>query len=269
MGEADRIAMTPEPVTRARLAADLERLGVRRGSVVAVHSSLTALGWVCGGPQAVVEALLDAVGPDGTIVVPTHTNGNSDPSEWSHPPVPDGWWEEIRAQMPAYDPARTPSHYMGAIAETVRAWTGARRSDHPHFSFAAVGPAAEAITSGHELTAGFGPGSPLARVEELDGDVLLIGVGHDSNSSLHVAETRVRKPVRERSAAAILTAGGGRRWVTWEDVVPDEHDFAALGAAFDASGGSRSGRVGAGEARLMRQRELIEFAVHWLEEHRP
>ena len=55
---------------------------MRPGSVVLVHTSLSALGWVCGGAQAVVEALLDALGPDGTLVVPTHTGSNSDPAEW-------------------------------------------------------------------------------------------------------------------------------------------------------------------------------------------
>ena len=79
-GEARSIAASAAPVTRASLAADLGRLGVRPGSVLLVHSSLSALGWVCGGAQALVEALLDALGPDGTLVVPTHTSGNSEPS---------------------------------------------------------------------------------------------------------------------------------------------------------------------------------------------
>jgi aminoglycoside 3-N-acetyltransferase len=152
---------------------------------------------------------------------------------------------------------------MGAIAESLRTRPGARRSAHPHYSFAAVGPHADEITSGHELERGFGAGSPLARVEELDGDVLLLGVDHGRNSSLHVAETRVPKPARERSAAAVMTAAG-RRWETWEDVVPDERDFAELGAAFDATGATVVGPVGEGEGRLMRQRELLEFAVPWL-----
>jgi aminoglycoside 3-N-acetyltransferase len=267
MGEVERIRASRAPVTRAGLAADLERLGVRSGGVLVVHASLSALGWVCGGAQAVVEALLDAVGETGTVVVPTHTNNNSDPAEWLNPPVPDDWWPAIREHMPAYDPGTTPSPHMGAIAETLRARPDARRSAHPHYSFAAVGPHADEITTGHELERGFGAGSPLARVDELDGDVLLLGVDHGANSSLHVAETRLPVPARERSAGAVATAAG-RRWLTWEDVVPDEHDFAALGAEFDATGATRVGPVGEGEGRLMRQRELLEFAVPWLVAHR-
>src|SRR5215216_7553101 len=96
-GEERSIAASPSPVTRDGLAADLGRLGVRPGSVLLVHSSLSSLGWVCGGAQAVVEALLDALGPDGTLVVPTHTGGNSEPSQWQHQPVPEDWWPVIRA----------------------------------------------------------------------------------------------------------------------------------------------------------------------------
>jgi aminoglycoside 3-N-acetyltransferase len=267
-GEERAIAATGAPVTRERIAADLGRLGVRPGSALVVHTSLSSLGWVCGGAQAVVEALLDALAPNGTLVVPTHSNGNSDPSTWRSPPVPADWWPVIRATMPAYVPEITPAAPpLGVVAELARTWPGARRSAHPHYSFAAIGPEAETITAGHELESGFGERSPIGRVHELDGDVLLLGTGHGSNSSLHFAETRVPDPPRESASAAVMAAEG-RRWATWEDVVSDASDFEALGAAFDATGAVTTGPVGDGQARLMRQRELVAFAVGWLADNR-
>ena len=265
-GEQRSIEKSEAPITVARLAGDLRALGVREGSVLLVHTSVSALGWVCGGAQAVALALLEALGPAGTLVVPTHTNGNSDPAEWANPPVPEAWWPVIRAEMPAFDPAVTPSA-LGAVTNVVRTWPGARRSGHPQYSFAAVGPAAEEITAGHELTSGLGERSPLARVHDLDGDVLLLGAGHGSNTSMHLAEHRVAHPRQAGNGAAVATPAG-REWVTWEDVLPEEDDFEALGAAFDATGAVRVGRTGVAESRLMRQRALVAFAVRWMDEHR-
>src|SRR3954471_17749092 len=153
--EAGAVARSRAPVKRASLGADLVRLGVRRGSVLLVHTSMSALGWVCGGAQTVVEALLDAVGKEGTLVVPTHTNGNSAPADWENPPVPEAWWPVVREHLPAFDPARSPS-VLGAVPELVRSWPGARRSDHPQYSFAAVGPTAERVCAGHRLHSGLG-----------------------------------------------------------------------------------------------------------------
>ncbi|ASW57906.1 AAC(3) family N-acetyltransferase [Plantactinospora sp. KBS50] len=252
------------PHTRASLAADLRELGVRRGSVLLVHASLRALGYVCGGPHAVALALRDVLGPDGTLVVPTHTADNSDPAQWRNPPVPEHWWPIIRGESPGFDPAVTPSTFMGALAELVRNLPGARRSDHPHVSFAAVGPEAEGIVAGHALVDMLGEESPLARLYERSADVLLLGVGHDSNTSLHLAEYRRPDPPRERLGAAVLTGAGDRRWVWWTDVVLDSDVFPGIGAELEAAGRVRIGRVGAGPARLMDQRTAVDFAQRWL-----
>ncbi|MFG3602320.1 aminoglycoside N(3)-acetyltransferase [Micromonospora chersina] len=256
------------PHTRASLAAQLHDLGVRPGATVLVHASLRPLGFLCGGPEAVLLALRDVLGPAGTVVVPTHTPENSDPAEWNNPPVPPDWWPVIRDEMPGFDPAVTPSRFMGAFAEMVRTWPGARRSDHPHVSFAALGPAAARIVDGHTRADMLGEGSPLARLYDLDADVLLLGVDHGSNTSLHLAEYRQPAPPRQRCGAAVLTADGGREWVWWEDVDLHEECFARLGADLEATGAVRLGPVGDGTGRLMRQRAAVDFAVEWLARHR-
>jgi len=271
MSEADAIARSAAPCTRASLADDLQALGVAPGMTVLAHSSLSRLGWVCGGSVAVVQALTDALTPAGTLVMPTHSGDLSDPAGWQHPPVPEEWIPVIRETMPAYDPRLTPTRSMGRIVETFRTWPDVVRSAHPQLSFAAWGRQAEAILRGHTLDYGLGEDSPLARLYDLNGHVLLLGVGHDNNTSFHLAEYRAPGAREMRQGAPILV-DGRRTWVAYREIELDEEPFATLGAAFEeaegATGTVRCGRVGVAESRLFRQRAAVDFAVTWLHRSR-
>lgn len=270
MSEKDVVAATREPATVATLVRDLRRLGVERGATVLVHSSLSELGWVAGGAHAVVLAVGEAVGPEGTVVMPSHSTSLTEPSHWENPPVPESWWETIRAETPAFDPLVTPTRAVGAIADVFRAQEGAVRSSHPHGSFAARGPQAGFVTADHALDSALGEGSPLARVYDLDGWVLLLGVGYDRNTSLHLCEYRARldskKTIRQ---GAPMLVDGERRWVEHEDLDWDDSDFTRLGADFEKETDAVNvGAVGIGESRLMRQRALVDYGVDWMEQHR-
>jgi aminoglycoside N3'-acetyltransferase len=207
------------PRTRRSLAADFARLGVESGATLLVHSSLKAVGWVVGGPVAVVQALLDTVGPAGTIVVPTQDGEYSDPAAWINPPVPEAWWPVIRSEMPAFDPRLTPSRYMGVVAETVRTWPGARRSGHPAVSFAAIGARAAEVTADHPLDLGLGDRSPLGTLYRRDAMVLLIGVGYDRATAFPLASRGCRtgpwsRPARRCSRRAVASGAATAR-STW------------------------------------------------------
>lgn len=269
VGERDVIDGSERPATRESLVADLSALGVRPGMTVMVHAALSRVGYVAGGAHAVVLALLDAVGDDGTLVMPTHSTDLTDPADWSNPPVPVQWQATIRDGMPAYDAAMTPTREMGAVVECFRHVPGVVRSGHPTVSAGAVGPHAEFVVADHELRDGLGDRSPQGRLYELDGHVLLIGVTHANNTSLHLAERRsAPADARRRAQSSPLVVDGERRWVTYECLDDDPSDFGAIGDAFARSGLERTGPVGTGVGRLMRSRDVVDFAESWMNEHR-
>ncbi|MFE3830956.1 aminoglycoside N(3)-acetyltransferase [Streptomyces sp. NPDC059092] len=264
------MSMTPPTgpmCTRDSLAAELRDVGLRSGETVLVHSSLSSLGWVCGGAVAVVQALLDVLGDDGTLVVPTQSGDNSDPAGWVNPPVPEAWWAEIRASMPAYDARTTPTRSVGVIPEAVRNWPGAVRSAHPQTSFAAVGPRAAAVVDGHALDCGLGERSPLARLEEAGARILLLGAGFESCTAFHLAEYRISAPQVDNSFAVMTPQG--RRWATVRDTAITEDRFGELGAAFEEERPVVRGTVGAADTRLFSLVDAVAYAEPWLAEHRP
>ncbi|MBA2281781.1 MAG: AAC(3) family N-acetyltransferase, partial [Acidimicrobiia bacterium] len=171
----------------------------------------------------------------------------SDPAHWRNPPVPESWWQSIRDETPAFDPRLTPTAYMGAIVECFRHAPGVRRSAHPTVSFAAVGPHRDTIVDDHALDGAMGEASPLARLYDLDARVLLLGVGHANNTSLHLAEARAEPDGPWGTEGSPVLVDGERRWVTYTSHDGDASDFEACGAAFAASAprAERTGPVGA------------------------
>ena len=268
MGDRELVDRTSTPVTTERIVANLRDLGVEAGDTLLVHSSLREIGWTVGGAQAVVEGLQQAVTDSGTIVVPTHTPQYTDPAGWSNPPVPEDWYETVRAQRPAYRPDVTPSYGVGAIPECLRTYPNAVRSRHPVFSFAAWGAAAEGVVSEHGFDDALGEDSPLREVYDRGGSVLLLGVGHEVNTSAHLAEYRADIATDRTENTVPVLQDGERTMLTYTDIETSTEDFPELGAAFEEQVGVRQGTVGEAEAKLLDQPSLVDFAEEWLEENR-
>jgi aminoglycoside 3-N-acetyltransferase len=259
----------PKPVTLSTLADSLQRLGISAGDTLLVHSSLRSFGgWVCGGATTVVSALLRVIGTEGTLAVPAQSPECQDPTRWSHCEVPAEWWPTIRHQMPPFDVALTPASAMGVIAERVRTWPGALRSDHPLTSFAAIGPDAQRLLRDHELSSLLGEHSPLAKLEAAGARILLLGVGYDRCTAFHLAEYRLPKPPR-RVASCLIRVDGVPNWTDFETIELDASDFQEIGKELEASTELvRTGKVAGATARLMPLAETVGFAHQWLLEHR-
>jgi aminoglycoside 3-N-acetyltransferase len=259
------------PVTRSQLAADLERLGVVEG-VAMVHASLSSLGWVVGGSQTVVEALLDRLGPRGTLCA----QASWEDIPFGHAGWPDAWRDAYEAELPPFDPALSAAApYEGRLAERIRTWPGAHRSANPGTGIAAIGHRAAELTADHGLDDGFGADTPYARLVAAGGQVVLLGAPLQTISLLHHAEAIARAPKRWVTYRLPLAR---RSWVpireidVWGGVYPYANALPAgaaplgvIAASARSAGVGRRGTVGTATAYFFPAAELTAFAVAWLE----
>ena len=225
----------------AELADQLGTLGVAPGGVLVVHSSFRAVGPVAGGPLGLLAALRAALGPSGTLVMPSWTGDDEAP----------------------FDPATTPAAPdLGIVPGLFWRQPGVLRGDHP-FAWAAGGPQAAAITGGPLPLPPHGPDSPIGRVHALGGQVLLLGVGHDADTALHLAELLAGVPYRTPKHVTVLRNGRPARI----DYGENDHCCARFALADDwlrAAGLQREGRVGSAHARLAPIRDLVAMACRHL-----
>ncbi|MFC7373564.1 aminoglycoside N(3)-acetyltransferase [Fictibacillus iocasae] len=257
------IQSTNFPRTKSSLIRDLKELGVKKRMTLIVHSSLKSIGWTVGGAGAVVEALMDIVTEEGTIVMPAHSGDLSDPSHWQNPPVPESWWQTIKDEMPPFNPDTTPTWFMGQIADMFRCYPGVKRSNHPTLSFAAWGNKRDEILNDHAYDLGLGEESPLSRIYDVNGLVLLLGVGYDSNTSMHLAEHRAPGLELEWSGSPVME-NGKRIWKSYKRGVYADDLFPKIGQAFEQSYDVHKGKIGSADSVLMNQRELVDFTESWL-----
>ena len=263
-------------VTRSQLASDLDALGVRAGGILMVHTRMSAIGWVVGGSETVVRALLDVLGPQGTL---------SAYASWEeHVYHATDWPPEHRdaylAEPPAFDPSTAEAaRDHGRIPERVRTWPGAARSSHPEASVVAVGAEAKWLTDTHPWNDGYGEDSPFARLVESGGQVLLLGAPLETTTLLHHAEAIARAtPKRRVTFRVAMAEAGGVAEATftdietsaggfaYEDLGLDEDSFAVIAREALAAGIGVRGHVGRAESHLFGAAELTAFAVSWLED---
>jgi aminoglycoside 3-N-acetyltransferase len=254
-------------VTVPTIAAGLAALGIKSGDCLLVHVSLSSIGQVHGGPQAVIEALIEAVGETGTLVMPTFTNGRFDPSEWGNPPAPEDQWQRIRFETPAYHSLKTPTdHTMSCVYELFRSWPGTVRTNHPHSSMAAWGKNRDEIVSVHELNDRLGESSPLARLYEMQAQVVFLGTGFATNTCFHLSEYRQEVPPT-REYMIVAGVDEARELVRYTDVDTDSSRFEAIGAAFAEQCSIAQTTIGTASCLRFELTDAVDYAQQWLNQN--
>lgn len=271
---------TPEAsasgIDKRRLLADLRELGIRPGDLVMVHASLRKLGLARtdfgeGGAALLLDALDDAVGPGGTLLM---ILGSDYEIDWvNQRPV------EERAKLLAgsipLDPASAPAmKEVGWLAEAFRTRTGTRLSSNPSGRFAARGAGAEALLEGQPWDDYYGPGSPLQKLCDQGGRILRLGADPDTVTALHYAEYLASVPDKRRTRWDYLIATGDGPRHVWIDCLDDsggirkwsgEDYFAIILKSYLELGRHRAGPVGHGSGELIEAADILAFGIDWME----
>ncbi|SHF18088.1 aminoglycoside 3-N-acetyltransferase [Kaistia soli DSM 19436] len=263
---------SPRPfLTRADLAADCARLGIRTGDTVMVHAAMGRVGRLLSGPDALIGALLDTVGTEGTILAYTDWDGAYDELLDADGHMPEDW----RPHVPPFDPLRSRAiRHNGILPEFLRTTPGAARSGNPGASVVALGARSEYLTTDHPLDYGYGEGSPFAKLVAAGGKVLNVGAPLDTMTLLHHAEHLARLPgKRIRRVEVPFASPGGTVWRMVEEfdtgdpvVAAFEPDyFGEIVEDYLATGAGSRGQIGSAQAILVEAAPIVAFAVSWME----
>jgi aminoglycoside 3-N-acetyltransferase len=256
----------------SEVRADLSACHLPAGSVCLVHCSLRGVGRLAEGPATLARALKDVLGPRSTIVVPAFTARNSTTTRRFRLLTAGMTAEEVadeETKIEAFDRDTTPAQDVGAFAEFIRRHPSAVRSNHPQTSFAAVGPAARALTDGHALDCHLGNRSPLGKLYAADAIVLLLGIAAegfgDVCTCFHLAEHRLPTAAPWRLYRAYVAEAGSRALREFVAAELDDSDFGRIGAEMAAEAAFvRHGHVGNAAAIWFPLRAAVDFAATWM-----
>ena len=248
------------------LSRDLLKLGVSDGDGVFVHASMKSIGPSEGGPSVIVQALLQSVGKTGLIGMPGFSTDAYFPTGLNPDLLSPGQRAEIEDAVPGFDVEASPTSGVGIIAETFRTWSETKRSDHPSLSVCLNGQGAEAYATEHSLAWGLGPKTPFGKLYDHPCmKILLIGVGWNRCSALHMAETIA--PHRRTKADRFKISRQDNTWVEVTEVADDNSRlFPQVGKAFEDTGVVIIGALGDAECRLCDFRALVDFASEWIDD---
>lgn len=252
--------------TQQQLAQDLVDIGLPSGSVVLVHAAISAIGPIDGGPETLIAALQETLGPAGTLLVPTFALAGKDraASGDSMPSSAASRESLEREALPPLEqaPLFAPSYWTNEFAEAMRRHPSAVHSEHPAFSFAALGAEAEALVASAPFHYPLGSDGPLARLHQRNGWILLIGLGHTQNISLHLAEIWANVPYVHRTLPVVTATGAEVAMLGSPEC---SAGFPKIEPVLRQSRILRRGYIGNAESQLMRQQQTVSMAIAMLQ----
>jgi aminoglycoside N3'-acetyltransferase len=267
------LAHTGSMLTPTALAAELVALGVRPGDLLFLHASLRRIGPVQGGAVGVIEAVEQAIGPEGTLVM---ILGATNEWDWVNS-RPESERAGLLADAEPFVNAATPVlPEVGVLAEVLRTMPGTVVNDHPEGRFAARGRLANELLDGLPWDDYYGPGSALDRVVAGGGRVLRLGANPDTVSVLHFAEycadvpdtVRIRRHRKVRGPdgprIVVVECMDDENGIVPDDRQPAEDYFAIILREFLATGRAMTGRVGGADAELLEAADIVAFGAQWM-----
>ena len=235
--------MDTDLISQKQLTQQLLDLGVIPGGALLVHCAFSSVRPIENGPNGLIAALQKTLGPTGTLVMPSMTDDDSQP----------------------FDPRHSPCLGMGIVAQTFWQLPNILRSDNPH-AFAAHGPQASLITAPHPIDMPHGLNSPVGRLYELAGQVLLLGVGHDANTTIHLAESLAGVRYRRKKHLVFRQDGEVIR-LDYAEIDHCCQNFHLVDSWLMTADLQRQGRVGHAEARLFGSRDVVTVVTQKLRDH--
>jgi len=240
-------------VSKNDIKKGLREIGIKKGDKLLVHSSLSSFGYVEGGANTVIDALIEAVGFEGTVLVPTLT-GSAELSP-QNPPV--------------FDVLATPC-WTGKIPESFRSRKNARRSYHPTHSVAGIGADVETLIKNHyEDITPCGIKSPYYKLGELGGYILLIGVGLDVSTAFHTVEelAEVDYHLQKEMTDCVVIKEDNMRMIVrnyLHSYLGPERNFPIMEEIFREKGIMKHIQIGNALIRIFPTKESIEITLEYL-----
>lgn len=252
-------------IRKQDMVAQLEQLGIQKGMLLLVSADTSLMGYLLGGCQALIEALMEVVGFEGTIVMPCFTPQLLDPA-CKDSALKRQYWAEAREGAYPFDKKLSEPYGSDPLVYQFLRNDAVARSYHPLYSFAAWGKYAKLICDKHPLHFALGKDSPLGKIVELNGYCLMLGCGYEGCTMFQMARYNGELfPVRIVSAP--ITTNNETQWKNMLDVELSTKHFSEIGEVLEDKHVVKTGYLGNGRCQLCSAREAVTIATSYFAIH--